>query len=329
MTELTRRSMLGGAAAVGATALTQAPAQAAAPPAGKQSPGVYRYKVGTHEVTVATDGARSFPLTESYVTNAPIAEVRKALEAAYLPPDRGIHHYAPIVVNTGSKLVLIDTGFGPATYVESKGELGQLQTNLAAAGIEPKAIDMVVISHFHGDHVNGLLDASGKLAYPNAEVLVPAAEWKFWMDDGEMSRAPAGRMADLFKGNRRVFDALGRKVTQYDWNKDIVPGLCRSRRSVTASATLPCCPRVRASLHPTDVTNNPDLFARNPGWAANSIRPATRRGDAAQGLRHAGRDKMPVQLPPSVPGLAHVEKADAGYRVVLMPDPGYLSQCQY
>jgi len=191
MTELTRRSMLCGAATVGAAALTQAPAQAAAPQADKQSPGVYRYKVGTHEVTVATDGARSFPLTEGYVTNAPIAEVRKALEAAYLPPDLGIHHYAPIVVNTGSKLILIDTGFGPATYVESKGVLGQLQTNLAAAGIDPKAIDMVVISHFHGDHVNGLLDANNKLAYPNAEVLVPAAEWKFWMDDGEMSRAPA------------------------------------------------------------------------------------------------------------------------------------------
>src|SRR6267142_3800090 len=161
MTELTRRSMLvGTAAAVGSVGSTST--QAAAPPTGKQAPGVYRYKVGSHEVTVLTDGARTFPLTESYVTNAPIAEVRKAVEAAYLPPDKMIHHYAPIVVNTGSKLVLIDTGFGPATYVESKGELGQLQTNLAAAGIEPKAIDMVVISHFHGDHVNGLLDPGGK-----------------------------------------------------------------------------------------------------------------------------------------------------------------------
>ena len=65
-------------------------------------------------------------------------------------------------------------------------------TNLAAAGIDPKSIDMVVISHFHGDHVNGLLDASNKLAFPNAEILVPEAEWKFWMDDGEMSRASAG-----------------------------------------------------------------------------------------------------------------------------------------
>src|SRR4051794_41307804 len=179
MTDVTRRSILAGIAAGSGTMLAPlmpSSTQAAAPPAGKQAPGVYRYKVGTHEVTVVTDGARSFPLTESYVINAPIAEVKKALEAAYLPPDRMIHHYAPIVLNTGSKLILIDTGSGPGAYNQTKGELGQLPYNLAAAGIDPSAIDLVVISHFHGDHVNGLLDPNNKLAFPNAEVLVPAGE---------------------------------------------------------------------------------------------------------------------------------------------------------
>ena len=87
---------------------------------------------------------------------------------------------------------------------------------MAAAGFDPKAVDMVVISHFHGDHVNGLLTADGTPAFPNAEVLVPAAEWKFWMDDGEMSRAPAGRMQgpvqeqpqDLRGGPEEEGDAL-------------------------------------------------------------------------------------------------------------------------
>ena len=91
--------------------------------------------------------------------------MRKALEAAYLPPDKMIHHYAPIVVNTGSKLILIDTGNGPGAFKQTKGELGQFTPNLAAAGIQLKDIDMVVISHFHGDHVNGLLDANNKLAF--------------------------------------------------------------------------------------------------------------------------------------------------------------------
>jgi glyoxylase-like metal-dependent hydrolase (beta-lactamase superfamily II) len=324
MTETTRRAALTAAAAasIGPGAAPTA-LNAAAVPTGKQAPAVYRYKVGTHEVTVLSDGVRSFPLTESYVTNAPIAEVRKALEAAYLPPDRMIHHYAPIVVNTGSKLVLIDTGSGPRAFAQTKGELGQLPQNLAAAGIQAKDIDLVVISHFHGDHVNGLLDANNKLAFLNAEVLVPAVEWKFWMDDGEMSRASKGRMEDLFKNNRRIFDALGRKVTPYEWNKELAPGLmplatvghCIGHTSYVLSSGS-------ASVYiQSDVTNNPDLFARHPDWSASFDQDpvqavATRR----KVYDMLVADKMLVQgFHYPFPGLARVEKADAGYRVVPMP----------
>ena len=77
---------------------------------------------------------------------------------------------------------------------------------MVAAGFDPKAVDMVVISHFHGDHINGLLTADNTLAFPNAEVLVPAAEWKYFMDDGEMSRAPTERMKSVFANARRVFE---------------------------------------------------------------------------------------------------------------------------
>jgi glyoxylase-like metal-dependent hydrolase (beta-lactamase superfamily II) len=324
MTAMTRRSMLtgaAGAAALGSVGSTST--HAAAPPSGKQAPGVYRYKVGTHEVTVLTDGARSFPLTESYVTNAPIAEVRKALEAAYLPPDKMIHHYAPIVINTGSRLVLIDTGSGPGAFTQTKGELGQLPQNLEAAGIKASSIDAVVISHFHGDHVNGLLDSSNKLAFPNAEVLVPATEWKFWMDDGEMSRASKGRMEDLFKNNRRIFDALGRKVTPYEWDKELAPGLMpvpTVGHSIGHTSYVLASGSAKLYIQ-SDVTNNPDLFARNPGWSASFDQ------DAAQAVATRRKvydmlvaEKMLVQgFHYPFPGLARVEKAEAGYRVVPAP----------
>ena len=196
MTEISRRTVLAGTALAGAAAATgvPSPVRAAAPAADKQAPGVYRYKVGSHEVTVVTDGSRAFPLTDSYVTNAPIANVKKALEAVYMPRDQMVHHYSPIVLNTGWKLIVIDTGLGDNAFEQTKGVLGQFKTNLAAAGIDRNAIDIVVISHFHGDHVNGSWTTNNKLAFPNAEILVPEAEWKFWMDDGEMSRAPKGRM---------------------------------------------------------------------------------------------------------------------------------------
>src|SRR3984957_6795970 len=108
MTELNRRTLLAGtAAATFAAAAGAAPASAATPAADKQAPGIYRYKVGSLEVTVPTDGARTFPLSDSFVLNAKKDEVNQALEAAYMPRDKMTIHFAPIVVNTGSKLVVI------------------------------------------------------------------------------------------------------------------------------------------------------------------------------------------------------------------------------
>ena len=96
------------------------------------------------------------------------------------------------MINSGGKLVVLDTGNGPGAFASSKGNVGQFGTNMAAAGFDPKNVDMVVISHFHGDHINGLLNAERAPAFANAEVLVPAVEWKYFMDDGEMAKRPAG-----------------------------------------------------------------------------------------------------------------------------------------
>src|SRR5712675_1159456 len=185
---------------------------------------VHRYKVGDIEVTVVPDGFRMVPL-DNYIMNASKEEVNAALAAAGLPPDKVKNTYCPIVVTTGGLRVLFDTGGSEAQMAPSKGERGTLNSNLKAAGIDRNSIDMVVISHFHADHVNGLLDLANKPAFPNAEIKVPEVEWKFWMDDGEMSRASKGRMSELFENNRRVFDALGRKVTPYAWDKQVAPGV--------------------------------------------------------------------------------------------------------
>ena len=173
-------------------------------------------------------------------------------------------------MNTGGKLVVIDTGTGEANFERTKGAAGQFQRNLKAAGIDRNAVDTVVISHFHGDHVNGLLMADNKPAFPNAEILVPHIEWAFWTDDGEMSRAPAGRMQDLFNNNRRVFDALSRKVTPYEWGKEVAPGITAvgDRRAHARPHLLRRRLGQREVFVQSDVTNIPVLFARHPGWHA-------------------------------------------------------------
>src|SRR6202023_1732760 len=225
--ELTRRHALAGAVGIAATPLLLSmPARAAAPVADKQAPSFYRYKVGDIQVTVVSDGRNTFRLEDSFITNAKKEDVSAVLEKAFLPRDMFTIYFAPLVINTGSKLVVLDTGNGALAKADSKGANGLFADNMAAAGFDAKAVDMVVISHFHGDHVNGLLTAEGTPAFPNAEVLVPATEWKFWMDDGEMSRAPAGRMQGLFKNNRNIFEAgLKKKVTPYEWGKEVARGL--------------------------------------------------------------------------------------------------------
>jgi len=140
MSELTRRTMLSGAAAAAAIAPLAAPwaAFAAAPPAGTQVPGWYRYKVGNFEITVVTDGVNRFKLPDDLVRNVKKEEVNAALLALHMEPDVFIGPYNPIVVNTGQHLVLIDTGTGEAAFQSTKGSSGQLMTNMAAAGSDPR-----------------------------------------------------------------------------------------------------------------------------------------------------------------------------------------------
>jgi glyoxylase-like metal-dependent hydrolase (beta-lactamase superfamily II) len=324
MTELTRRSVLAGAAAASLAPLA-APThtRAAAPPAGRQAAGWYRYKVGAIEVTVVTDGVNRFKFADHHVTNKTRDEVGAGQAAAFYDKDMMTTPYNPVVVNTGGKLVVIDTGTSEANFERSKGSAGQFQRNLAAAGIDRSAVDMVVISHFHGDHINGLLAPDNKLAFPNAEILVPAAEWKFFMDDGEMSRASAGRMETVFKNLRRVFDAIGRKVTPYEPDKELAAGITAV---ATPGHTPGHCSHIIASgasrvFVQGDVTHVPWLFVRNPDWHAfydqdGKMAEATRR----KVYDMLVAEKMPVQgFHYPFPALAHIEKSGTGYREIPVP----------
>ncbi len=323
--ELTRRHALAGAAALAAVPLMPANfAKAAAPVAGKQNASFYRYKVGDAEVTVISDGASTFALPETFVLNAKKDDVNAALEKAFRPRDKMTIQFGPLVINTGGKLVVIDTGNGPGAFAASKGAVGQFASNMAAAGIDPKSIDMVVISHFHGDHVNGLLTADNQLAFPNAEVLVSATEWKFWMDDGEMSRASGDRMTGLFKNNRRVFEAgLKKKVTPYEWGKDVAPGLLsvESIGHTPGHTSYVLSSGADKVFIQSDVTNDPDLFARNPGWHLMFDQdPAQAETTRRKVYDMIAADKMRVQgFHYPFPGLANLEKDGSGYRWVPAP----------
>ncbi len=244
--------------------------------ADKQAPSFYRYKVGDIQVTVISDGVNTFALGDSFIPNAKKDDVNAALEKAYLPKDKISIQFGPLVVNTGGKLVVIDTGNGPGAFASSKGAVGQFATNLAAAGFDPKSVDMVVISHFHGDHINGLLTADNAAAFPNAEVLVPSVEWKYFMDDGEMGKQTTERMKGVFANARRVLDAgLKKKVTPYEWGKDVAPGISavNTARPYAGPHLLRAVVRLGQGVRPVRRDQHPAFVCGQSGLARlSSIR---------------------------------------------------------
>ncbi|MFL9824241.1 MBL fold metallo-hydrolase [Rhodoplanes sp. SY1] len=324
MSEMSRRNVMAGAA-LGAAGvglpMAAAPALADTPTAAGPAAGFYRYKLGSLEVTVVPDGARTFPMPDGFVKNAGKDQVDAALQAAYLTPGQMTIVFNPLAIRTGGRVVLVDPGNGPAAFEQSKGAVGQYARNLAAAGIAPEAVDAVVISHFHGDHINGLLTADGKPLYPKAEILVPEAEWAFWMNDANMAKAPAGSgIEGNFKNARRVLGVFGDKVTRYPHDKEVVTGITpiATPGHTPGHTSFVLASGDRKVLVQSDVTNHPALFLRNPGWhvmfdmdAAQA--EATRR----RVYDMAAAEKMQVQgfhFP--FPATGFVEKDGTGYRLV-------------
>lgn len=265
MTTMTRRSIIAGAAVAASAGLVAEGARAAAPAAGRQAPGVYRYNVGDIEITALNDGVARRPLDAGFVRNAPLEDVKKALDEAFLPSDKLAISFTCVVVNTGSRLILIDAGTGGHLAPTA----GQLYENMAAAGVDPKAVDMVLVSHFHPDHIAGIRLKDGTLAFPNAELVVPEAEWAFWMDEGEMGRAPEALLG-AFKQVRRVFGPVAQDVRRYAPDSEPAPGIT----ALPAPGHTPGHTAFRIASGAehmiiwSDTTNHPALFVRNPGWHA-------------------------------------------------------------
>jgi glyoxylase-like metal-dependent hydrolase (beta-lactamase superfamily II) len=319
--QLNRRSLLKHTAGVGAAAILGASivpgtAHATAPMSGKQAPGFYRFKLGDYEVTILHDGARTFPMPDQFVTNVAKDKALAEASGVFMPAGKVTVPFNPTLINTGSKLVLLDTGNGPAP----DGAVGQLFPNLAAAGIKPEDIDVVVISHLHPDHINGLRTQDGGIAFPNAEIIAPEIDWAFWMSDENMAKATTPLDKNYFANTRKILGGLDKRIGRYTWDKEVGPG-------ITAIATPGHTPGHTSfaiasgssrMIVQSDVTNIPEFFLRNPNWhVAYDHDP-----ELAQKTRHrfydmAASEKMLVAgYHFSFPSAGHVEKDGAGYRLV-------------
>ena len=186
---VSRRQLLAGTGALVATGALAGTyvgeAIARAPFARNQVPYFYRFMHGRMQATVVSDGP--LPLGEpggAFKGTSP-AELTRLLTENYLATNRVVLEQNALVVNTGDKLVLFDTGMGSSTMFGPT--TGKLMRNLRAAGIQPSQIDAVVCSHAHIDHIGGLADARGRRLFPNAQIYISQADYDFWTDEGKLN----------------------------------------------------------------------------------------------------------------------------------------------
>ena len=201
-----------------AAAFAFTPAHAAAPMAKIQAPGFYRAMLGDFELTVLSDGTVELPVDK--LLKQPAEKTNKALLKSFekSPLETSVNGF---LVNTGSKLVLIDTGagglFGPT--------LGRLAANLKAAGYQPEQVDEVYITHMHADHVGGLIGGE-KRGFPNAVVRAGKADADYWLSQANLDKAPA-EMKGYFQGAMASMNpyVAANKFQPITQDGELVPGI--------------------------------------------------------------------------------------------------------
>ena len=312
---LTRRSF--GLAAAGAVLAPALPAAAKEPPAGMQAPGIYRLKVGAYEVTVLNDGSAALP-TKYFSGDADGAV--KLLQNAFAPSTE----VAPTtfnawLINTGDKLILVDTGYSNAIGPKA----GHLPKTLAAAGVNPSDIDAVVITHVHPDHCLGLLTPDKQIAFPNATVHVNGDEYVWWLE-GDV-KIPEGKpfFKDLFEGGRAAFKPYieAKKVQTFKDGAELAPGVV----AVLAAGHTVGHTMVRIApsggdqlLLWTDIVHSTALqFPEPERGIAFDFDPPKAIATRKKVMDMVATDRMLIAgTHIGFPGVGHVAKADTGYAFV-------------
>jgi glyoxylase-like metal-dependent hydrolase (beta-lactamase superfamily II) len=225
--------------------------------------GVYKYKVGDVEVTSLYDGVWRKPHDPAFIKNASVAETKEALAKAGLTTE-----YMPIpltvtVLNVGGKLIMIDSGSG----AQWQPTAGRLYENMAKAGIDPTQIKTILISHFHPDHIFGLMHkGSNEPFYPDAELIVSATEYKWWTEPGRVEKLPDARK-DLGKRINAVFPKW-KNFKLIEKDGEVAPGieLVKAPGHTPGHSVFIINSGKEQLMHSNDTAYVPALLAPHPDW---------------------------------------------------------------
>ncbi|WP_159946275.1 MBL fold metallo-hydrolase [Rhizobium sp. 18065] len=319
MVSLKRRMLLGGAGVALASPMimTAASAQTGADTSmdinHAMPPETHRFTVGKFEIVVVKDGARpSDNPQEIFGTNQTPEVVGALLEANFLPADKFVNSFSPTLVNTGSDVILFDTGFGEAGRANGNGRLLE---GLTTAGYKREDVTVVVLTHLHGDHIGGLMEG-GAPAFLNARYITGQTEYDFWVDPARAGTPAEGG----HKGVLANVKPLADKMTFIGDGGEVVSG-------ITGMAAFGHSPghmiysvesEGRQLVLTADTANHFVLSLQRPDWEV--------RFDMDKTAAAASRKKVFDMLATDklaflgyhmpFPAVGYVEKIDQGYRFV-------------
>jgi glyoxylase-like metal-dependent hydrolase (beta-lactamase superfamily II) len=215
---LSRRRLLTGATAAAGLIAGTSLAKAKAPLLNTPAPAFYRFKLGTIEATVVSDGPLAIgPATRTF-RGPSEEELGKMMSDQFLPANNVVLDQNVLVINTGDKLALFETGM---SSVKRNDDMGRLVQSLKQSGIDPKDIDAVIPTHAHIDHIGGIMAADGSRTFPNAQIYIAQADLEFWTDDKRMGTAGEGSSLAAKKNLLPNRD----RIVFYQDGKEVIPGV--------------------------------------------------------------------------------------------------------
>lgn len=276
-------------------------------------PETNRFKLGNFEVLVVKDGARpSGKPGETFGTNQNAETIGALLQENFLPTDQFVNSFSPALINTGSDLVLFDTGFGESGRGAGNG---RLMEGLAAAGFKPEDVTVVVLTHMHGDHIGGLME-KGAPAFANARYVMGQAEYDFWTDTKRVgSPAEGGHKAVLAN-----VKPLAEKATFIGDGATVVSG-------ITSAAAFGHSPghmifhvesEGKHLVLTADTANHFVLSLQRPEWEVRfDMDKAAAAASRKKVFDMIATDRLPFlgyHMP--FPSVGYAERQDVGYRFV-------------
>jgi glyoxylase-like metal-dependent hydrolase (beta-lactamase superfamily II) len=301
----TRRDVLAGSvAALGACAagLPTTPVRAAS--------GIHKFSLGSMELTVLSDGILNMP-TRLLNRDMDAAKIEAALDGALSAPGHVQFGVNVALVRQGKELILIDAGAG-STWQPT---VGKLADRLVAAGIDPKSVTKVVVTHGHPDHIWGLVDDFDELRFPNADHIIPAAELDYWRQV-DPANLP-GRIQGVAAGAQRVIGEVGERLSAAAAETELLPGV--SYIATPGHTPGHCSVRLTSGSHglivAADAIFHPVISFAHPDWQpASDMDGAMAVASRRRLLDIAATDKLPMigyHIP--FPGLGRVERHAGAY----------------